>query len=101
MAFKLRCEYFRLSNEGVGTVILDEAIADAAEHTSTQNAMSLPATNGSYAMCCTALSGAATVEVSQSPVGTAARGKVVTEGNHHWFLIKSGDKATIQEYAMP
>lgn len=101
MAFKARCEYYNLSMEGVGTVILDEAIDDADEYTTTQSAIALPDTSGAYAMCVTSLTGACTVEVSANPVGTASRGKVITEGKDHWFLVKKNDKLTIQEYAMP
>jgi hypothetical protein len=101
MAFKIRCEYFILSSDGVGTVILDDAHADATEHTATASATSLPATNGSYAMCVTSLTGAATVEVATTPTGDADRGKLVTEGNHQWFVIKKDDKMTVLEYAMP
>jgi hypothetical protein len=101
MAFNARCEYYRLSSDGVGTVILDQAAADAEEHSAGDvTAADLPATTGSYAMCVTVLSGAVTVEVGVTPVGTPERGKLILEGNHDWFLIKKDYKVTVLEYTV-
>lgn len=101
MAFKVRCEFWELSNDGIGTTILDEAIADAVEYTTTQDDVELPATNGAYAMSVYGLTGAATVEVSTAAEGTPERGRLVTVGTTHWFVVRSGDKLTVQEYTLP
>lgn len=105
MAFKIRTEYWNLSEigDGLGIAVLKEAMADAVEYdASTEEAAPLPisANRAAYAMSVTGLDGAATVEVGAAPTEDAARGRLVTEGTIHWFIIEPDSLIYVEEYAL-
>lgn len=101
MAFKVRCEFWRLSTtgDGVATVLIDEAVADALEIVAdTDPVVDLPVSPGSYAMAVEGMIGSATVEVANTPTEDPARGKLVREDTQAWFIVKPGDKLYVEEY---
>lgn len=102
MAFKIRCEFWKLSRgDTIPSAILDETVADAIEIDSeTIVPVELPELREAYAMSVYCLSGAATVESMPEPTMDPLRGRLVVEGSTHWFLIKQGEKLFVAEYVV-
>ena len=103
MAFKIRCEFWRLSttNDGIATVMLDQALSDAIEiAAATSSPVTLPTLNGNtYAMSVEGLTGTAVVEVAKTPTQSQARGRRINKDGLHWFKVSPGSKIYVQEYS--
>lgn len=103
MAFKIRCEFWKLSNsaDGVATVVLDRAFAPAVEHdaaTVSAAALPIPSSREAYAMSVLGISGAATVEVGSEPTGDAAYGRYIAANTLHWFIVQPDSLIFVTEY---
>lgn len=103
MAFKARFEYWALSDtvDGVATVVLEHAVADAIEPAAGAGPLALPeqTNKAAYALSVTGLSGTCVVQIGPLPNDDPqVRGRRVATDTTHWFVVQPGDLYTIAEY---